>query len=74
MEVHFSPETEIKLTQAAAQSGRAAEEYVRDLVERFLNDDIEFREAVRKGFTSLDRGDFIDEEEMNRRVGRLLRS
>lgn len=74
MEVHFSRKTETKLTQAAAQSGRPAEEYVRDLVERFLDDDIAFRDAVRRGFASLDRGEFIDEEEMNSRVKRLLQS
>lgn len=74
MEVHFSPETEAKLAEAAAQSGRPVEDYVRKLVECYLEEDVAFREAVRKGFASLDRGDFIEEEEMNARFEKMLRS
>jgi predicted DNA-binding protein len=74
MEVRFSPETEHKLSEAAAHSGHPTEEYVRELVERYLDEDTAFREAVRQGFASLDRGDFIDEQAMNSRVDRMLRS
>ena len=74
MEVHFSPEMENRITEAAAHSGYPTEEYVRELVERYLDEDTTFRDAVRKGFASLDSGNFIDEEEMNSRVERMLRS
>jgi len=74
MEVRFSPELEAKLNRAAADAGHAAEEHVRELVELYIDDDTRFRAAVRKGFDSLDRGDFIDEEEMDARVERMLQS
>lgn len=74
MEVRFSLEIESRLSEAAANSGHAAEEYVRDLVERYLDEDASFRDAVRSGFAAIDRGDFIDEEAMHSRVERMLRS
>jgi HD-like signal output (HDOD) protein len=37
MEVHFTPEQEAKLTQAAQRSGTGAEELVRDAALRLLN-------------------------------------
>ena len=74
MEVSFSRETEIKLNEAAAQSGHATEDYVRELVERHIDEDAAFRDAVRRGFASLDHGDFIDETEMTARIEKLLHS
>lgn len=74
MEVRFSPELEAKINRAAADVGHGTEDYVRELVERYIDDDTRFRSAVRKGFASLDRGEFIDEAEMNARVERMLRS
>lgn len=74
MEVHFPPEVEAKLKRIAADTGRAADEYVRELVERYIDEDARFLAAVRKGFASLDRGEFIEEEEMDARVDRMLLS
>lgn len=74
MEVRFSHETENRLSEAAAQSGHPVEEYVRELVERHLDQDAAFRDAVRTGLSALDQGDFLSETEMDSRVERLLRS
>lgn len=74
MEIRFSPEVESKLNQAAAAAGNGVEEYVRDLVERHLDEDARFREAVRKGFASIDEGHFLEEEEMDAIVDRMLRA
>jgi len=39
MEVHFTPETEKKLQDLAAQSGRgSADELVQDVVERYFDE------------------------------------
>ena len=59
MEVHFKPELEAKVNQLAAENSSDAE-------------DIRFCEAVRRGFDSIDRGDFIEEEEMDARVDQML--
>lgn len=74
MEVQFSSETEGRLAEAAAHAGRGTEDYVRDLVERLLSEEAEFRAAVREGFAAIDRGEFLEEDEMDRRVQRLFRS
>ena len=74
MEVRFSPELEAKINRAAADIGHGTEDYVRELVERYIDDDTRFRAAVRKGFASLDQGEFIEEAEMDARVERMLRS
>ena len=73
MEVRLSPELQAKVNRLAADTGHAAEEYVRELVERYIDEDARFRAAVRKGLDSLDRGEFIEEEEMDARVKRMLR-
>ena len=74
MEVRFSPELEAKINRAAADLGHGTEDYVRELVERYIDDDTRFRSAVRKGFDSLDRGEFIEEAQMDVRIERMLRS
>jgi predicted transcriptional regulator len=65
MEVHFTPELQAKLDRVAAENNSGADEYVQQLVERYLEDDASFRAAVRKGMEQADRGEFIEEEEMD---------
>ena len=74
MEVHLTPEKETQLHQVAAHTGMNTSQLLEEAVDRPLAEDVRFRAAVRKGFTSLQRGDFIEEEEMSSRVGRMLRS
>jgi len=73
MEVHFKPELQAKVDQLAAENSTDADEYIQQLVERYIDQDIRFRDAVRTGFASIDRGDFIEEEDMDIRVERMLR-
>jgi predicted transcriptional regulator len=73
VEVQFSPEMMAKLNRVAAEAGHATDTYVRDLVERYVDEDARFRAAVRKGFEQIDRGQFLEEEEMDARVDRMLR-
>jgi len=74
MEVHFTPELQAKLDRVAAENNSGADEYVQQLVERYLEDDASFRAAVRKGMEQADRGEFIEEEEMDARVARMFQS
>jgi predicted transcriptional regulator len=74
MEVHFTPEQEAQLAQIATTSGIDPERLVKDAALRLLQEDAHFRAAVREGIAQADRGEFIDEEEMNARLEQMLRS
>jgi predicted transcriptional regulator len=73
MEVHFTPEQEAQLEQVAAKEGTDAERLVKDAALRLL-EDARFRAAVREGIAQADRGEFIEEEEMDARLEQMLRS
>lgn len=74
MEVRFTPEQEEQLSKIAAHEGIHTEELVRDAALRLLDEDIQFRAAVQKGIEQADRGEFIEEEEMDARVKRMFPS
>jgi len=74
MEVHFTPEQEAQLAQIATQEGTDAERLVKDAAVRLLEEDARFRAAVREGIAQADRGEFIEEEEMDARLEQMLRS
>ena len=74
MEVRFTPELEAKLNRLAAENQRAVEEYVRDLVEHYLDHDLWFRQEVAKGLDQLDRGEFLSHGEVVARIERMFRS
>jgi predicted transcriptional regulator len=74
MELHFTPEEEMHLSQIAAQEGTDAERLVKDAALRLLQEDARFRAAVREGVAQADRGQFIEQEEMDARLEQMLRS
>jgi predicted transcriptional regulator len=74
MEVHFTPEQEAQLSHIAAKAGTDAERLVKDAALRLLQEDSRFRAAVREGIAEADRGDFIEEDEMNVRLEQMLQS
>jgi predicted transcriptional regulator len=47
-------------------------ELVKDAALRLLDDDTSFRAGVRKGIEQADRGEFIEEEEMDARIKRTF--
>lgn len=73
MEVRFTPEEEAKLARIATQEGVDPAELVKDAALRLLDDDARFRAGVKKGIEQADRGEFIEEEEMDARVKRMFR-
>jgi predicted transcriptional regulator len=74
MELHFTPEQEKQLAQIASQEGTDAERLVREAALRLLADDARFRAAVRNGIAQADRGEFIEEAEMDALLEQMLRS
>jgi len=72
MEVHLPDTQEVRLNELAAQTGRGTDELVREAVERMLADSARFREQVQVGIDQFARGEFIEEEEMDERVERML--
>jgi predicted transcriptional regulator len=74
MEVHFTPEQEAQLAQIAINAGTDAERLVKDAALHLLEQDARFRAAVREGIAQADRGEFIEEAEMNERLEQMLRS
>jgi predicted transcriptional regulator len=73
MEVHFTAEQEERLASIATREGVDPQELVKDAALKLLEDDAQFRAGVRKGIEQADRNDFIENEEMEARVKRMLR-
>jgi len=74
MEVHFTPEQEAQLARIAATAGTAPEMLVRYAALRLVENDASFCAAVREGIAQADRGEFIEEEEMDALFEQMLRS
>lgn len=75
MEVHFTQEQEAQLAQIARRDGKAdAGELLKVEALRLLEEDARFRAAVMEGQAYADRGEFIEEEEMDARFEEMLRS
>lgn len=74
MEVHFTPEQEAQLAPIAGTSGTDADRLVKDAALRLLEEDARFRVGVREGVEQADRGEFIEEHEMDARFEQMLRS
>ena len=72
MQVHLTPEQQARLVELAARDGRSPEQLVREALDRFLDADADFVEAVMKGLASLDRGEGLTLEEVGKRIDRLL--
>ncbi|MBC7926227.1 MAG: hypothetical protein H7039_11275 [Bryobacteraceae bacterium] len=72
MEVHFTSEQETRLAQIAASTGTDTEALVKGAALRLLEEDARFRAAVMQGKAFADRGEFIEEEEMDARFEQML--
>src|ERR1700733_8491160 len=73
MEVHFTLEQEAQLAKVATIAGTDPERLVKDAALRVV-EDVPFRAAVRGGIAPADRGEFIEEEEIDARFEEMLRS
>jgi predicted transcriptional regulator len=74
VEVHLAPEQQAQLAQMATKAGTDPERLVTDVVVRYLDEKAGFLEAVEKGIAAAERGEFIEEEEMDARLERMFQS
>ena len=74
MEVRLQPEKEAQLAQIAAQRGLGPDELAQQVLSRYLEDDKHFVEAVNLGLGAADRGDFVEHEEVAKKLKQILRS
>lgn len=74
MEVHFTPAQEAQLSQMAGKAGTVPERLVTDVVTRYLNEKARFLAAVEKGIAAAERGEFIEEEEMDARLEAMFKA
>ena len=72
MEVDFTAEQEAQLGEIAAKSGTDPKSLVKDAAMRLLQEEARFRSAVR--VAQADRGEFIEEDDMDARFEQMLRS
>jgi predicted transcriptional regulator len=73
MEVHLPQSQEAKLNDLAAQTGRGTDDLVQEAVAQMLAHNDWFKAQVQIGIDQIARGEFIEEEEMDTRVERMLR-
>lgn len=72
MEVHFTPEQEAQLSEIARHAGTDTERVVKEAALRLLQEDEHFRASVRKGLEQANRGQFVEENDMETRINRML--
>jgi predicted transcriptional regulator len=73
MEIDFSPEQQAQLVQIAAKAGTVPERLVTNVVARYLGEEARFLSAVEKGIAAAERGEFIEEDEMNARLEAMFK-
>lgn len=74
MEVHFTPEQQAQLAQMAIEAGIDPERLVTTVIARYLDEKARFLAAVDEGIAAAERGEFIEEEEMDARLEHLFQS
>jgi len=74
MELHLPQNQEAQLNELAAKTGRATDDLIQEAVARLLAHNEWFKQQVQIGIDQFQRSEFIEEEEMDARVERMLRS
>jgi predicted transcriptional regulator len=74
MELHLTPQQQQQLAAMAAKAGLNSERMAADVVGRYLEEEARFLAAVADGLAAAERGEFIDEEEMDARLEAMLKS
>jgi predicted transcriptional regulator len=73
MDVPLQPEKEAQLAEIAAKKGLNADQLAEQVITRYLEDDRRFIEAVNIGLAAAARGDFVEHEEVVKKVNQILR-
>jgi predicted transcriptional regulator len=74
VELHLTAESEARLTRLASEKGSGPEQLVLEIVQAYLDHDQWFKYEVQKGLAQLDRGEFIQHEELIDRIERMSHS
>lgn len=74
MEVHFSPDVEMRLQQVASANGKDAEQLVKETVSRMLESQGRFIAGVNRGIDQADRGELTEHQEVVKRIEQLFHS
>lgn len=74
VEVRLSPEKEAQLKSVASRTGRPAAQLVEEAVDRMLEYDARFIEAVEVGRAAAHRGDLVEHDEVVSRIERTFQS
>ena len=70
--MHLPQNQEVQLNELAARTGRGTDELVQEAVARLLAHDEWFKAQVQVGIDQIKGGEFIEEEEMDARIERML--
>ena len=73
MEVPLQPEKEAQLAEIASQRGLKTNELAQQVLSRYLEDDTRFVEAVNLGLAAAERGDFVEHEEVGKKLKQVLK-
>jgi len=74
MEVHLPQIQATRLNGLAVRTGRGTDDLVQEAVDRLLAHTEWMREQVQVGIDQIARGEFLEEEEMEARIDRMLRA
>jgi predicted transcriptional regulator len=74
MELHLPQQQQAQLNELAESTGRMAEDLVREAVAKLLAHNEWFKQQVQIGVDQIGRGGFIEEDEMDARIERMLQS
>jgi predicted transcriptional regulator len=74
MELHFSAEKEARIHQFASRTGKDTAQVVEEAVDRMLEYDARFVEAVEEGRAAARRGDLLEHDEVVERIEQMFRS
>ena len=72
MEVHLAPDKEARLQHFATRAGKNAAQLVEEAVDRMLEYDARFDEAVEEGRAAARRGDMLEHEDVVERIERMF--
>lgn len=74
MLLHLTPEQEATLQRCALQAGKPVEEFLTEATVSLVRQKESFLAAVERGLAAAEHGQFVEEEEMDARVEKMLRS
>jgi predicted transcriptional regulator len=74
MKIDLTADQETRLEQLAEKAGIVPERLVTKVIARYLDEESRFLAAVEKGIQAAERGDFIEEDEMDARLEAMFKA